>query len=92
MADEALSPALWQGVATTFKNNHSVLLFDLFNEPYPDNNRDSTAAWNCVLKGGSCSGVSFPTAGVQQLVNVVRATGATQPVMIAGPQYGGVAD
>jgi hypothetical protein len=59
------------------------VLFDLFNEPYPESNRDSTAAWNCVLNGGCCSGVNFPIAGMQQFVNVVRATGATQPLTIA---------
>jgi hypothetical protein len=91
MADEDHSPAFWQSMATTFKDNHSVL-FDLFNEPYPDNNQDSTAAWKCILNGGSCPGVSFQSAGMQQLVNVVRATGATQPVLIAGPQYAGMVD
>lgn len=29
---------------------------------------------------------------MQQLVDVVRATGASQPLMIAGPQYAGVLD
>jgi endoglucanase len=91
MADEDHSPAFWASVATVFQNNHSVV-FDLFNEPNPDGGKDSTAAWSCVLDGGTCSGISYMTAGMQQLVSVVRATGATQPLLIAGPQYAGDLD
>ena len=91
MADADHSPAFWRSVATTFKTNHAVI-FDLFNEPFPDSNRDTIAAWSCVLRGGACPGVRYKTAGMQQLVNTVRAVGATQPIMIAGPQYGGVLD
>jgi endoglucanase len=91
MADADHSPAFWRSVATTFKANHAVI-FDLFNEPYPDSNRDTVAAWSCVLRGGTCAGVHYKTAGMQLLVNTVRATGATQPLMIAGPQYAGVTD
>jgi hypothetical protein len=91
MADEDHSPAFWGSIAAYFKNDDHVI-FDLFNEPYPDSNQDTPAAWSCVLNGGTCRGVSFRTAGMQQLVNVVRATGASQPLMIAGPQYAGVLD
>jgi hypothetical protein len=91
MADEDHSPAFWQSLVTYFKNDRH-LIFDLFNEPYPDSNRDTTAAWSCVLNGGTCDGVSFRAAGMQQLVNVVRDNGATQPLMIAGPQYAGDLD
>jgi len=91
MADEDHSPAFWRSVATYFKNDHHVI-FDLFNEPYPDSNQDTAAAWSCVLNGGICRGVSFRAAGMQQLVDVVRATGATQPLMIDGPQYAGDLD
>jgi len=91
MADSDHSPAFWRSLATFFKNDHH-LIFDLFNEPYPDRNQDTVAAWSCVLHGGSCPGVPFQAAGMQQLVDVVRATGATQPLMIAGPQYAGDLD
>jgi hypothetical protein len=91
MADGDHSPAFWRSLATYFKNDHHVI-FDLFNEPYPDSNQDTVAAWSCVLNGGTCPGVSFQAAGMQQLVNAVRATGATQPLMIAGPQYAGDLD
>jgi endoglucanase len=88
MADEDHSPAFWRSFAASFARDHHVI-FDLFNEPYPDSNRDTAAAWSCVLRGGTCPGVSFRAAGMQQLVDVVRAAGATQPLMIAGPQYAG---
>ena len=91
MADEDHSPAFWKSVASTFAGNHSVI-FDIFNEPYPDNNQDTTAAWTCVRDGGTCPGVSYPTAGMQELVDVIRSTGATQPLMIAGPEYAGDLD
>ena len=35
MPDQDHSPAFWSSVASTFKGNSSVI-FDLFNEPYPD--------------------------------------------------------
>lgn len=91
MADEQHSPAFWASVAGYFKGDHHVI-FDLFNEPYPDYNRDSAAAWACVRDGGTCLGVGFRAAGLQQLVSVVRAAGATQPVMVSGPQYAGDLD
>lgn len=91
MADEDHSPAFWRNIARYFKTDHRVI-FDLFNEPYPDQKQDTRAAWSCVLHGGRCPGVSYRVAGMQQLVDVVRATGATQPLMIAGPQYAGVLD
>ena len=91
MADEDHSPAFWRSLATYFRNDHRII-FDLFNEPYPDSNRDTRSAWSCVLNGGICPGVRFRAAGMQQLVKVVRAAGATQPLMIAGPQYAGDLD
>lgn len=91
MADEQHSPAFWASVASYFARDHH-LIFDLFNEPYPDRDRDSAAAWLCVRNGGSCPGVGFAVAGMQQLVSVVRGAGVSQPLMIAGPQYAGDLD
>src|SRR3954447_21037128 len=89
MADRDHAPAFWTSMASTFKGNTAVL-FDLFNEPYPDNNRDTVAAWQCVRDGGTCSGVSYAAAGMQELLNAVRATGATNLVMVSGVAYTGV--
>src|SRR5205807_1942578 len=75
-------------VARTFKDNSSVL-FDLFNEPYPDNNQNTAAAWTCWRDGGTCSGVHYQVAGMQELVNAVRATGATNIILLGGVAYAG---
>ena len=88
VADVDHSGFFWKSVALTFKTNHSVI-FDLFNEPYPDNNQDTTAAWTCVRAGGTCAGVPYRAMGMQALVNIIRVQGATQPLMIAGPEYAG---
>src|SRR5439155_1196812 len=75
-----------QGVATTFRSNSSVL-FDIFNEPYPDSNQDTIAAWTCWRDGGTCPGVAYTAAGSQELVNAIRGTGATNVIMVGGVQY-----
>jgi endoglucanase len=91
MADRSHSNAYWSSVAATFKNNPAVI-FDLYNEPYPDSNRNTTAAWTCVRDGGTCPGVSFTAAGSQEMLTAVRATGAKNVVMVGGPQYAGDVD
>ncbi|HTA34581.1 MAG TPA: cellulase family glycosylhydrolase [Solirubrobacteraceae bacterium] len=73
MADEDHAPAFWTSVASYFKNDHA-LLFDLFNDPH-------YISWSCLLNG-CIAPRGYQTAGMQQLVNVVRATGAIQPVMV----------
>lgn len=88
MADQDHAPAFWSSVAKAFKNNSSVM-FDLFNEPYPDNNQNTTSAWTCLRNGGTCSGVSYQVAGMQELVNVVRATGSTNIILVGGVAYAG---
>jgi endoglucanase len=86
MADMDHSPTYWTQVATAFKNNPGVI-FDLYNEPWPDSNRDTVAAWTCWRDGGSCPGVPFQAAGMQTLVNAVRNTGATNLILLGGVQY-----
>jgi len=86
MPDSDHSPAFWTSVANTFKSNGSVIL-ELYNEPYPDNDQDTTAAWTCWLNGGSCPSVSYPVAGMQTLVTTVRATGATNLLLLGGVEY-----
>jgi hypothetical protein len=75
MADEDHAPAFWHSVASYFKSDHAML-FDLFNEP-------SEISWECWLDG-CLSPRGFQTAGMQQLLDVVRGTGAMQPVIVSG--------
>jgi len=86
MPDADHAPAFWASVADTFKGNQSVV-FDLFNEPFPDNNGDSIAAWTCMRDGGTCPGVSYTAVGTQALVNVIRAQGANNIIMVPGVQF-----
>ena len=86
MPDMAEAVPFWSSVATTFKGNDAVV-FDLFNEPYPEraDNDNETAGWQCWLHGGKdCVGISYAVAGMQTLVNTVRATGANNVLMVGG--------
>ncbi|MEU4244799.1 cellulase family glycosylhydrolase [Actinoplanes sp. NPDC026619] len=86
MPDAQYAPQFWSSVATMFKGNDAVL-FDLFNEPYPDaanNWSDMTAAWTCLRDGGTCTGFTYEVAGMQDLVDAVRATGASNVLLIPG--------
>jgi endoglucanase len=86
MPDKAGAVAFWTSVANTFKGNDSVI-FDLFNEPYPEQayQSNATEGWNCWLHGGSaCPGFSYQVAGMQDMVNAVRSTGANNVLMAGG--------
>jgi endoglucanase len=89
MPDLADSVPFWSSVASTFKGNNAVI-FDLFNEPYPDRVLPTVAAaWECWRNGGAyCqAGIHYAVAGMQTLVNTVRATGATNVIMLGGLSY-----
>jgi hypothetical protein len=86
MPDAQYTPTFWSQVAGAFKGDDAVI-FDLFNEPYPDaanNFANATEAWTCLRDGGTCTGINYQVAGMQSLVNAVRATGATNVIMASG--------
>jgi hypothetical protein len=89
MPDAAQSVPFWRSVALTFRSNRAVI-FDLFNEPYPERALPTaSAAWLCWLRGGAwCKPwISYPVAGMQTLLTTVRRTGARNIVMVAGLDY-----
>jgi endoglucanase len=93
------SAAFWTSVATKFKADHAVV-FDAFNEPYsPAKVNDPThpVSWNCWRDGG-CQvprrndnqprgGLTYPAVGMQAMVDAIRNTGATQPILLGGLSY-----
>jgi hypothetical protein len=77
MPDADHAPAFWRSLALTFKANHA-LIFDLYNEPHP-------VGWRCWLHGCQIAGSPrYRAAGMQELVNAVRSTGARQPLLLGG--------
>ncbi len=76
----------WRQVAKAYGDNGAVV-FDLFNEPYPDGNRDTPEAWRCWRDGGTCAGMSYQAAGMQELVDAVRGAGAKNVILLGGVQY-----
>ena len=98
MADEDHSLAFWTALATDFKGYPNVI-FDLFNEPHLDNFippsgvSSGNFAWNILRDGGigkifyganTTFTQNWKSAGMQAMVNAVRATGATNVLMTAG--------
>ncbi len=97
MADEDHSITFWKSVATTFAANSSVM-FDLYNEPFIYSNyfqNSGENAWSCWLHGCSLNqylsgghpytrNYSWRAAGMQELIDAVRSTGASNVVIVNG--------
>lgn len=90
MADANHSLAFWNSVATRFKANHGVL-FGAFDEPHK-------ISWECVLSGcnvnangseGEPKFGTYESVGHQAIVDTIRDTGATQPIVISGINFAG---
>jgi hypothetical protein len=86
MPDMAHAPTFWGQVAAAYKNSPKVI-FDLFNEPYPDSNTEATAAWTCWRDGGTCTGMSYAAAGMQSMLTAVRNAGADNLILLGGIEY-----
>ncbi|WP_328874908.1 cellulase family glycosylhydrolase [Streptomyces sp. NBC_00287] len=87
MPNMQYTPAFWTSVANTFKDDPSVV-FDLFNEPYPDRaTTTTTQAWQCWRDGGTCPGIGYEVAGMQDLIDAVRSTGAENVILAGGLAY-----
>ncbi len=103
MADADHAITFWQQVATAYKSTgsqrssiNSMVLFDLYNEPNPGNDNDTT--WTCWLQGGAGCFVSNASnaqingtdgnpgtiAGMASMLKAARDTGAQNVVLIGG--------
>jgi endoglucanase len=83
MPDAALAPAFWRSVAKTFRDDRGVL-FDLYTEPHDID-------WHCWEFGcrvTDSDGVTYQAAGMRRLVRAVRSTGARQPLLLTGIDWG----
>lgn len=101
MANRDNSLAFWTSVAHAFKDNPAVL-FELFNEPFM-NVGFSGDEWRYMMKGDDGEFSSYPAtsnkgtwkevkrpwaiASYQAMLDVVRATGATNVVLVGSMQY-----
>lgn len=99
MPDRQNSLTFWQSVANTFKGDTGVI-FDVYNEPnvvnwsewknggksinYMNTNGQGAPSFSTAT-GGALS--SWETAGMQELVTAIRATGATNVIMLGGLNY-----
>ncbi len=94
MPDSTNSPAFWQSVASYFQGDPGVV-FDLYNEPNPGSSStypyDTTSDWDCWLNGCTVpwQGNTYAAVGMKTLVDTVRATGATQPILLGSVDYAG---
>jgi endoglucanase len=82
--DEDHSPAAWRSIASTFRNDSTVIL-----APWGETVVDA----RCFLKGGVCEATYGPhnqpyrVAGMQQAVNVMRSAGYRGVISIPGIDY-----
>ncbi len=94
MADADHSIEFWTSIATRFKGNSNVI-FELFNEPYLYWLSPGETNWGVLLNGGTETqyvtggtpyqiALNWPAAGMQQMVNAVRATNATNVILASG--------
>jgi hypothetical protein len=92
-ADHAVD--FWVSVANTFAADSGVV-FELYNEPYPDGDKDTVAGWTCWRDGCTANesvGSGMPAAtyqavGMQALVTAIRTmTSATNVILLGGLEY-----
>lgn len=80
MPDASHAVTFWTSVAEYFHTNPSVM-FEAFNEPHG-------VTWTC-WRWGCQTPAGYTAVGMQQLVNAIRATGARQPIILDGLNWGG---
>ena len=104
MADADHAIEYWTSLASSFKSYPNVL-FELFNEPFLDQAPlQEASAWAALLSGKGTIGSfndqgtpglikrSWHPAGMQQMLNAVRATGATNVILTSTLAYSSAMD
>ncbi|MBW3628015.1 MAG: glycoside hydrolase family 5 protein [Gemmatimonadetes bacterium] len=93
MPDVNHSVPFWREAAERFKDDGGIL-FELFAEPYPVG-ASGYSNWALWLNGGTHPAdrayeprAAFQAVGMQQLYDVVRATGAQNVVLVGGTTWG----
>lgn len=84
----------WRDVAATFKHDPDVV-FEPYNEPFPERNTDTDVAWGCFRDGceqnlatePGAAPVTYQATGMQSLVDAIRSTGARQLILVGGVRY-----
>jgi endoglucanase len=79
MPDADHAPAFWRSVAATFIHDPFVVL-GAYGEPHE-------VSWSCWLRGGAACRLNYEAVGMQQIVDTIRATGATQPIAVSGIDF-----
>jgi len=95
MPDRSHMLDFWRSFAAAFKSDRG-LIFDPvtevamadWNDPHPD----PPGQWACWLRGCTLDSVyqgapRFAAAGLQTIVDTIRATGARQPIVLGGLDY-----
>jgi hypothetical protein len=82
MADYPGSVTFWSSVASRYKSN-PLVAFQLYNEPHD-------ISWNTWRNGGLVidPDLAWQAAGMQQMYDAVRATGANNLVFVTGGDWG----
>jgi aryl-phospho-beta-D-glucosidase BglC (GH1 family) len=98
MADAGHSLDFWTSLAGTFKGDPNVL-FELFNEPFFYWMPSGADPWKTLRDGGTFTqyvtgsakpytiAYTWQSAGMQQMLDAVRATGAANVVLVGAPSW-----
>ncbi len=92
MPDADHTPTFWTSVAQTFIADTGVI-FELYNEPYPNGNSNNVDAWTCWRDGctetlnSSTGSGTYQAVGMQSLVNTIRAVPSNNVILLGGVQY-----
>lgn len=94
MADANHSVPFWRDLANRYKGDGRIL-FELFSEPFYAFHGGRKSDWELWLNGGTVPAGriydedrrSFRAVGMQQLYDVVRATGANNIVIVGGTHW-----